>query len=178
MQAFGVGLPELLLIMVIAVLVVGPDRLPQVAADIAKWVKKARAYAQVVSREWDVAVKELEAETGTSRDELTAIARDLQGETKAIEKDLAEATADARKATEEARSAAEAADRPVAPTNGRNGAAKAAPAANAGQPEAIDEDDEEELTSIKDDEKPALAEGADDETWFQPGRARTRRRVE
>jgi Tat protein translocase TatB subunit len=174
MQAFGVGLPELLLIMVIAVLVVGPDKLPQVAADIAKWVKKARAYAQVVSREWDVAVKELEAETGTSRDELTAIARDLQGETKAIEKDLAEATADARKATEEARSAAEAAEKPAAATtNGRNGAAKAAPVTD-----ATESEEEEDEASIKEVEKPPLAEANDDETWFQPGRARTRRRAE
>ena len=35
---FGIGLPEMIVIMAIALIVVGPDKLPDMARNVAKWV--------------------------------------------------------------------------------------------------------------------------------------------
>lgn len=48
---FEVGFSELVLIMVIALLVLGPERLPKVARSIGLWVGKARSMARNVTAE-------------------------------------------------------------------------------------------------------------------------------
>jgi sec-independent protein translocase protein TatB len=39
---FGIGLPELLLILALALIVLGPDRLPQLARQIARYMGKLK----------------------------------------------------------------------------------------------------------------------------------------
>jgi sec-independent protein translocase protein TatB len=48
---FDVGFPELVLIFVIALLVLGPQKLPKVAAEIGKWVGRARRTATQLRRQ-------------------------------------------------------------------------------------------------------------------------------
>ncbi len=43
---FEVGFTEIVLIFVIALLVLGPERLPKLAADLGRWAGKARAMAR------------------------------------------------------------------------------------------------------------------------------------
>src|SRR3954465_10532930 len=43
---FGVGLPELAVILVVAVVVFGPDRLPDYARQAGRMVRQLRAFAQ------------------------------------------------------------------------------------------------------------------------------------
>jgi Tat protein translocase TatB subunit len=43
---FEVGLTEIVLIFVIALLVLGPQRLPKLAADLGRWAGRARAMAR------------------------------------------------------------------------------------------------------------------------------------
>jgi sec-independent protein translocase protein TatB len=48
---FGVDFNELLLIFIIGLLVLGPQRLPKVAAEIGKWVGRARRTANELRRQ-------------------------------------------------------------------------------------------------------------------------------
>lgn len=48
---FDVGFPELVLVAVIGLLVLGPQRLPKVAAEIGKWVGRARRTATQLRRQ-------------------------------------------------------------------------------------------------------------------------------
>ena len=43
---FGIGLPELMVIVVVAVLVFGPDRLPDFARQAGRFVRQLRTFAQ------------------------------------------------------------------------------------------------------------------------------------
>jgi sec-independent protein translocase protein TatB len=48
---FETSLPELVLVAVIGLLVLGPQRLPKVAAEIGKWVSRARRTATQLRRQ-------------------------------------------------------------------------------------------------------------------------------
>lgn len=56
---FEIGIWELVLIMVIALIVLGPERLPEVARTAGRWVGKARGMMRTVKAEID---RELAAE--------------------------------------------------------------------------------------------------------------------
>jgi len=62
---FDVGFGELVLLFVIGLLVLGPQRLPKVAAEIGKWVGRARRTAAQLRRqlEREIELADLEAQT-------------------------------------------------------------------------------------------------------------------
>jgi sec-independent protein translocase protein TatB len=66
MELFGVGAGELLLIMVLALVVIGPERLPEVAGQIGRTVADLRRQANQLTGEFqrslDVAVQERQEE--------------------------------------------------------------------------------------------------------------------
>ncbi len=68
---FGIGFPELVVIFIVALLVLGPERLPQVARSLAKWVNEFRRAADELKKE--LGAEELEQ----SRDELQKVRQEL-----------------------------------------------------------------------------------------------------
>src|SRR6188472_4628529 len=84
---FGVGLPELAVIMLVAVLVFGPDKLPDIARQAGQMLRKARQFA-------DAARDELREELGPDYADLEL--RDLDPRT-IVRKHIIEAMEEADK---------------------------------------------------------------------------------
>ncbi|MDF1615183.1 twin-arginine translocase TatA/TatE family subunit [Desulfurivibrio dismutans] len=81
---FGIGLPELLIIMAVALIVVGPDKLPEMAKSIARGVLEVKK-----------AVQELQANVENE-------VGDVEGWSRDLEKPLPRLTMDEQKQAEQA----------------------------------------------------------------------------
>ena len=54
---FGIGLPEIIVILIIALIVFGPKRLPELGQTVGKWISELRWAAQDISNEVQEDVK-------------------------------------------------------------------------------------------------------------------------
>lgn len=114
---FDVGFSEIMLIMAIALIVVGPERLPKLARTVGRWIGKARTIVASVKSEVEreIRVEELKKsiQQQTSIDELKALGDDM----KAVKTDVDRAGRDIERAANK-------------PTDGRvdNGTALPSPA--------------------------------------------------
>jgi len=97
MELFGVGIPELGLVMLIALVIVGPQRFPEVARQIAQWVRTARSFTDAVMQDVRAAVDEIEHEVTAANDGVNPI-RELQE----LRKELGTAANDATSTVTEA----------------------------------------------------------------------------
>jgi sec-independent protein translocase protein TatB len=98
MQMFGVGVLELMVILILAVIVVGPDKMPQLAADLARWIRQTRAYAKHLMGDFNEVVSELEKEAGASREDWKEIASVVTRHTGAVGQELSKVTRDIEQA--------------------------------------------------------------------------------
>ena len=98
MELFGVGIPEIGLIMLIALVIVGPQRFPEVARQIARWIRTARAFTDEVMKDVRAAVDEIEQEVTASNDgvnpirELAELRSELTGAVQNASLSVSEAT--------------------------------------------------------------------------------------
>jgi sec-independent protein translocase protein TatB len=122
MNLFGVGPAELIVILVVALIFVGPERLPRLAADLARTIRDLRRYTNGLASEFNQVVKELEEETRQDRAEWKDIGEGLAGATRGITDELNAAQSDAQRALTDA----------PAPVRGAAGAAPAPPPAPPG----------------------------------------------
>ncbi len=67
MDIFGIGLPELLLVLVLALIVFGPDRLPKIARDLGRTIGDFRREAESIRQEF---VASMETVQGPMQDSL------------------------------------------------------------------------------------------------------------
>lgn len=81
MDFFGIGFPELILILIIVLIIVGPDKLPEVAGTIGRTVRKLKAATSELSRDF----KEMAEDAVDSSNEIqrnistkTGLSRDLK----------------------------------------------------------------------------------------------------
>lgn len=102
MEFFGIGLPELLVILVITLLVVGPARLPEMAAQLARFVRAARQYSARITREFNETMQELEQEYDEVKGEWKEIGQGLEESGRAVEKDLQQVDRETREALKDA----------------------------------------------------------------------------
>src|SRR5438105_10828024 len=104
MNFLGVGPAELLVILVVALIFVGPERLPRLAADIARTIRELRKYTSSIAAEFTEVIEDIERETKDDRSQWKEIGEGLTDATKSVATALRDARADA-----EGKSAADAA---------------------------------------------------------------------
>ena len=104
MELFGVGPLEALLVGVIAFILVGPDKFPELARQAGKWYRVARAFTADVMADVQGAVKEIEAEVDATTGGGLRSIRELTDSSTSI---LQEARTDLEAATSSAQAAYE-----------------------------------------------------------------------
>jgi Sec-independent protein translocase protein TatA len=169
MQMFGVGLPELMVIMVLAIVVVGPDKLPEVAADLARWIKRARAYGQHLTRDFNDVVGELEKEVGASRDDWKEIASVIRREGTGLSGILNDTT----------KEVTDVVDSATAEANVDLDAAKADPPPNVVSIDTVrngDSEGEDSGEPVPVTSEPSADGSSEEKPWYVPERTTTRRR--
>lgn len=87
---FDIGFSEIFIIAIVALLVLGPERLPRAARFTGLWVRRARAqwYSVKSELESELADDELKKSLSRTRDELRDIRDDLQNQGREIHDDL------------------------------------------------------------------------------------------
>lgn len=100
---FDIGFPELMVIAIVALIVLGPERLPKVARFAGLWVRRARA-------QWHSVKDELERELAA--DELKRSLRDTQEALRETERRVRESAAETEREFDDLRASVE---NPAAP---------------------------------------------------------------
>ena len=168
MQMFGVGILEIMVILLLAVLVVGPERLPQVSAELAQWIRRGRAYARHLTSDFNEVVTELEKEVGASKEDWKEIASVVSSETKGLTKELDDTTSELKAIERE--DAKRDAAQPAGDSPPASQSQPASPAPSA--PVAIETQDESEESSGDQDET------EEEKPWYVPEQAGRRRKRE
>ncbi len=103
MELLGVGLPELLMILLVALLVVGPQKLPEVAVQIARFIREFRAYTASMTRELTDALEDLEREVTETKTEFKDVKDEWKDIGQGLHSSVSEITGPLRSAQQEAR---------------------------------------------------------------------------
>ncbi len=84
MNIFGVGPAEAIVILVVALIFVGPERLPRLAADIARTIREIRKYTGSLAAEFNDVIKDFENDTAGERSQWKEIGEGLTGATRSV----------------------------------------------------------------------------------------------
>jgi sec-independent protein translocase protein TatB len=77
MEVFGIGPLEIALVVLIAFIVLGPDRIPEVMRQLGKWTRQLRETVNNITRDYNTEIRELTGEITALQDEIRSIQRDL-----------------------------------------------------------------------------------------------------
>jgi Tat protein translocase TatB subunit len=79
MEVFGIGPLEIALIVLVAFIVLGPDRIPSTMRQLGKWTRQLRETANNITRDYNTEIREITGEITALQDEIRSIQRDLGG---------------------------------------------------------------------------------------------------
>jgi sec-independent protein translocase protein TatB len=149
MNLFGVGPLELVVILVVALIFVGPDRLPRLAADIARTIREIRKYTGSLAAEFQEVVKDVEKQTESERGLWKDVTEGIGGATKQVTDAVRTVRTDVNTALAETppAPATNGATTPTAAPAPTNGATNGASAPSTGWVEIADPDGNEPAAS-------------------------------
>ncbi len=101
MEFLGIGYQELLLVFVLLLVVVGPERLPQMAYQIGRAVRQMQMYARAVRDEFKDEIDYLDEQYKTIRGEVDQAQRVMRDEQAKLNSGLREVNATIEQATSE-----------------------------------------------------------------------------
>jgi|CXWL01.1.fsa_nt_gi Sec-independent protein translocase protein TatA len=84
MNLFGVGPLELAVILIVGLIFVGPDRLPRLAADLARTIREIRKYTNALAAEFNDVVKDVEKETAGEKSVWKEVTESIGGATQQV----------------------------------------------------------------------------------------------
>ena len=133
MELLGVGAGEALVVFVITLIVVGPQRFPEIARQAGRYYRMARRYATHVTADVRGAMSELEAEVGAQKEAIEAVGAEIgEGVAGAVEETRGEL-----RALERSTRDAVGGEGGAAPSPSPGGAPKAGEPAMSVSPEAL-----------------------------------------
>ena len=94
---FGIGYQEMFVILVVALVVFGPSRLPELAGQVGRWVRDFRRMSADLTGEFEKTFAEVDEVKKTFKRELEGIQDEVEGIGKSAKKDLKKATASGAK---------------------------------------------------------------------------------
>ena len=103
MNFLGIGMPEIVLIILIAVVVLGPERFPQAAVQVARAIKWLRSYATANTRDLRNEFAELTREYEEMREELNEVRQAVGSGVSAATKEISKVIDETKPALEETR---------------------------------------------------------------------------
>lgn len=106
MNIFGVGIPEILVVLLLAALIFGPGKLPEIAGQFGRAIRELREYARDFRDEYLTDFEEVREEFIEQRFELQQIDADIRADLEQAQEDVRGAVRDAETMTEDAIEAA------------------------------------------------------------------------
>jgi len=79
MDFLGIGPLEIALVVLIAFIVLGPDRIPGVMRQLGRWTRQLRETVNNITRDYNAEIRELTGEITALQEEIRSIQRDLGG---------------------------------------------------------------------------------------------------
>ena len=131
MNIFGVGIPEILVVLLLAAVIFGPGKLPEIAGQFGRAIRELREYARDFRDEYLTDFEEVREELLEQRFEFQQLDSDIRADLQQAEADIRGAVRDAETMTEDAIVAARDGDAPPAPQSVSSTAASTATGAEA-----------------------------------------------
>ncbi|MCC6314286.1 MAG: twin-arginine translocase subunit TatB [Thermomicrobiales bacterium] len=128
---FGVGYQEMFVILVIALVVFGPQRLPELASQAGRWVREFRKMTSDLTGEFEKTIAEVDDIKETVRREMQGMMDEVDSVGDSVKRDLS-GSKSAKPKPVTARSGGAAASTATGSKSSTSGARKAAPAKTTG----------------------------------------------
>lgn len=85
---FGIGYQEMFIVLVVALVVFGPQRLPELAGQVGRWVRQFRSMTSDLTGEFEKTIAEVEDIKKTVRREMQGMMDEVEGVADSVKGDL------------------------------------------------------------------------------------------